>query len=75
MHNKSLKGPVSTKNELIPGTRKCYNPDTSILLLKPWNSICSRRYRTRNLSGGAAFSATCGCVYNQENMCLFHLYS
>ena len=40
---------------------KCVYPKASILLLKPWNSICNRRYCTPDLSGGAP------CF----NMCLY----
>ena len=55
----SLKGThtISMKND---------NPETSILLLKPWNYLCNRQYRIPTLSGGPPFSATCACVYNQE---------
>ena len=42
----------------------CDNPETSVMLLKPWNSLCNRWYRITNLSGGAPFSATCACVYS-----------
>ena len=53
--NKALKGPIpSVKIEFISGI-KCDNPKTLILLLKLWNSICNRRYRTPNFSGGAPF--------------------
>ena len=74
-----LKGPIpSLKIVLIPGTlvfNQCNNPETSILLLKPWNSICNRRYRTSNLLGGAPFSAICACVYSsKEGLSLSFIY-
>ena len=69
-----VKGPIlSVKKFSEYQEPKCNNPKTSILLLKSWNSVCNRQYRTPDLTGGAPF-LTCACVYNQE-MCRFHLYS
>ena len=48
---------VSKKSSLYQEP-KFDNPETSILLLNPWNSICNKWYRTPNMSGGAPFSAT-----------------
>ena len=55
-----LKGHILSQKMLSLITdRKCDSPETFILLLKPWNSICSRGYTCRkpNLSGGDPFSA------------------
>ena len=71
-----LKGPILSVKQLSDYQEpKCDNPKTLILLLKLWNYLYNRRYRAPNLSGGAPFSATCACVYNQEKMCPFHLDS
>ena len=49
---------------------KCVNPETSFLLLKPWNSICNRWYRTTYLIGGAPFSNMCLYLQSGEDVSL-----
>ena len=46
---------------------KCVNPKTWIMLLKPWNSICNKRYRTPNLTGGAPFVNVCLYLQSGED--------
>ena len=70
MSDKLLTGTYTVSKKLSYYQEpKCDNPERSILLLKPWNYITVAVYRTLNFSGGAPFSATCACVYNQEMMC------
>ena len=57
------------KIELIPEP-KCDYPKASILLLKPWNSLIKRWYRTPNLSGGGPPLNMCLYLQSGEHVSL-----
>ena len=52
----------------------CDNPETSILLLKPWNSTCNRQNTETKLSGGAPISNMCLCLQSGER-CVPFIYT
>ena len=48
----------------------CDNPETSILLVKPWNSTCNRQNTETKLSGAAPISNMCLCLQSGEDVSL-----